>query len=58
MKLESERLDHRVIAGLIPPRSTVLDLGCGTGELLYLLVREKECAARELRSMNRLSTNV
>jgi methionine biosynthesis protein MetW len=41
MKLESERLDHRVIAGLIPPRSTVLDLGCGTGELLYLLVREK-----------------
>jgi len=41
MNSEPEQLDHRVIAGLIPPRSTVLDLGCGTGELLYFLIREK-----------------
>lgn len=29
------------IAGLIPPKSKVLDLGCGKGELLEALIREK-----------------
>ena len=41
MKSEPVRLDHRAIAELIQPQSTVLDLGCGTGGLLYLLIREK-----------------
>lgn len=34
--------DHEIILGLINPHSTVLDLGCGTGELLYILARERK----------------
>ncbi|MDD5108628.1 MAG: methionine biosynthesis protein MetW [Candidatus Omnitrophica bacterium] len=36
------QLDHEVILNLIQPQSTVLDLGCGTGDLLYLLIKEKK----------------
>jgi len=36
------RLDHKLILGLIPNKSSVLDLGCGTGELLSLLIAEKQ----------------
>ena len=35
------QLDHEVIMDLIKPQSSVLDLGCGNGDLLYLLVKEK-----------------
>ncbi len=35
------RYDLSVIAGWIEPGSTVLDLGCGNGELLWYLKREK-----------------
>lgn len=42
MDKEKIRLDHKVILGLIEPRSSVLDLGCGTGDLLYVLVKEKD----------------
>jgi len=35
------RLDHRVILEMIPPESSVLDLGCGNGDLLYLLIKGK-----------------
>lgn len=42
MANENISLDHRVILDLIQPRSSVLDLGCGTGDLLYILVKEKE----------------
>lgn len=35
------RWDHRLIYDLIPPGSSVLDLGCGDGELLSRLMREK-----------------
>ena len=35
------RLDHRIILELIKPRASVLDLGCGSGELLYVLIKEK-----------------
>jgi methionine biosynthesis protein MetW len=41
MPSESDQLDHRIIAELIVPGSTVLDLGCGTGELLYMLIKDK-----------------
>ena len=33
--------DHRVILDWIEPASSVLDLGCGEGDLLYHLVKEK-----------------
>ncbi len=42
MTYENIRLDHRVILGLVEQRSTILDLGCGTGELLYILIKEKD----------------
>ncbi len=35
------RLDHKKILELIAQGSSVLDLGCGTGELLDILVKEK-----------------
>jgi methionine biosynthesis protein MetW len=35
------RLDHKIIVDLIPDGSSVLDLGCGNGELLDVLLREK-----------------
>jgi methionine biosynthesis protein MetW len=35
------RLDHQIISRIIEPQSRVLDLGCGNGDLLYLLAREK-----------------
>lgn len=37
------RLDYRVITDLIKPQSRVLDLGCGDGELLALLIKNKSC---------------
>jgi len=36
------QLDHQFIVNLIPPGATVLDLGCGNGELLALLTKEKQ----------------
>lgn len=41
MKFDKIRLDHRVIFEIIEPGSRVLDLGCGTGELMFLLANEK-----------------
>ena len=37
----SERRDIELIAELVPQGSRVLDLGCGSGELLALLARER-----------------
>ncbi len=39
------RLDYRVIADWVAPEASVLDLGCGDGELLSILVREKHVRA-------------
>jgi methionine biosynthesis protein MetW len=36
------QLDHKVILDLVHPQSSVLDLGCGSGDLLYLLIKEKK----------------
>jgi len=41
-----DRLDHDLIAELIEPGARVLDLGCGTGELLDLLVRKRGVKAQ------------
>lgn len=41
MAFESNRPDHRIIAKLIAPGSSVLDLGCGAGELLQLLIKDR-----------------
>jgi len=43
--LDRARLDYRVIADWIGPESSVLDLGCGDGELLSILVKEKRVRA-------------
>jgi methionine biosynthesis protein MetW len=40
----SERKDLDVIADLVPAGSRVLDLGCGSGELLARLVHDKGCS--------------
>ena len=34
---------HQAIADLVPPGSRVLDLGCGTGELLEHLIKHNGC---------------
>lgn len=39
----SERKDMELIAELVPPGSRVLDLGCGSGELLALLRDTRQC---------------
>jgi methionine biosynthesis protein MetW len=36
-----ERIDHRIIFGMIQEGATVLDLGCGDGDLMSLLIRGK-----------------
>ena len=39
----NDRLDLQTIIGLIEPGSSVLDLGCGDGQLLGYLKKEKNC---------------
>lgn len=41
MARKDVQLDHKLIMDLITPQSKVLDLGCGNGDLLYLLAKEK-----------------
>lgn len=36
-----DRIEHRLILEMVEPGSSVLDLGCGTGELLTLLTRKR-----------------
>jgi methionine biosynthesis protein MetW len=40
----SERKDMEIIAGLVPPGARVLDLGCGSGELLAYLAAQRGCS--------------
>jgi methionine biosynthesis protein MetW len=46
MASEDMRLDHSIIYSIIEPKSRVLDLGCGEGDLLYPLVRDKQVRAQ------------
>ncbi len=46
MRNKDIRFDHRVILDLVKQHSSVLDLGCGTGELLYILIKEKQVRAQ------------
>lgn len=39
-------LDYRIITEIVEPGSKVLDLGCGNGELLYLLAKEKSAVVQ------------
>jgi len=39
-------LDHQAILDVIPPHLSVLDLGCGSGDLLSLLVKERQAKAQ------------
>jgi methionine biosynthesis protein MetW len=39
-------IDHKVIVEIVGKSSSVLDLGCGDGELLAILVREKNVKAQ------------
>ena len=41
MKSGAERLDHRIIVDIVEDASRVLDLGCGNGDLMFLLAKEK-----------------
>ena len=46
MTKETHALEHKVISGWIRSGASVLDLGCGDGELLSLLVRSKQVHAQ------------
>lgn len=41
MRSEAISIDHETIFQIVEPGSRVLDLGCGDGELMYLLAKEK-----------------
>jgi methionine biosynthesis protein MetW len=41
LDLKNVKGDHRIILEWIETGSSVLDLGCGDGDLLYLLIKEK-----------------
>jgi len=40
------KLEHKVIVDWVKQNSTVLDLGCGIGELIVLLIKEKQVEAQ------------
>ena len=44
--ISSGRIDFAVIAGLVKPSTKVLDVGCGDGDLLDLLQRERAVDGR------------
>lgn len=53
MRKENARLDHNIIYSIIEPKSKVLDLGCGDGELLTKLVEGKNIKAQGIELNNK-----
>jgi methionine biosynthesis protein MetW len=53
VKNAEDRIEHRLILEMIEPESSVLDLGCGTGELLTLLVKRKGVKGQGIEIDNR-----
>lgn len=47
-----DKLDHKVIYEVVEPGASVLDLGCGTGDLLDLLVKGKKIKAQGVELSN------
>jgi len=43
--MRNPRADHKCILEFIEPNSRVLDLGCGDGELLSSIMKQKNCRA-------------
>ncbi len=41
-----QRIDHKIIFDIVVPGASVLDLGCGDGELLYSLTKDKNVKAQ------------
>ncbi len=50
MKSNGIRSDHQIISQIIEPGSRVLDLGCGNGDLLYLLAKEKDAKVQGIEA--------
>lgn len=46
--LDAERIDLKLIADMVAPNSKVLDIGCGDGALLELLMRDRQIDGRGL----------
>ncbi len=46
MKFDAAKLEYDIITGWITPGSSVLDLGCGDGELSARLVKEKKASVQ------------
>jgi methionine biosynthesis protein MetW len=46
MKFDAAKLEYDIITGWVAPGSSVLDLGCGDGELSARLVREKKASVQ------------
>lgn len=46
MRVDSLKLEHSIISEWIEGHSSVLDLGCGDGELLSILIQEKQVHAQ------------
>jgi methionine biosynthesis protein MetW len=44
--MKKERLDHWIICTMVDRDSRVLDLGCGDGDLMSMLVREKNASVQ------------
>ena len=59
VEVEAVKRDHRVIVDMIEEGSSVLDLGCGDGDLLYNLVKIKKIKAKyEYPYWNRRSRQI